>query len=590
MPHILVDQFGYRPDGRKVAVIRDPRVGYDADASFAPGARYEVRRAQDDSVVWSGAPGQWRDGEVDASSGDAGWWLDFSSLRDEGKYYIFDAERDARSATFAISPRVYAPVLKAAMRTFYYQRSGLKKQSPWAEDCWTDEAAFIGPGQDLEARDVTDKENAGKARNLFGGWFDAGDTNKYVTFASAPVHQLLDAYLGNPAVFTDDFDIPESGNGVPDLLDEVKWEIDWLQRMQFPDGSAALKVGTIEHTKGVKPGADRASRYYIPACSSATIAVAGMFAHAAVAFQEFDGLARDRARLRERAELAWSRFHASPRQTDCDNGEVKAGDADWSEVDQEAEAVVAAVYLHALTGRREYSDYVARNFRKTRPFRDIGWSRYDPHQGEALLFHARQPGVDAGLAAAIVDAKKADVASGYGIYGLRDEDDLYRAFLHPEQYHWASNQVRANYGNTNVDAARLLQGNRATPYQERAEEILHYFHGVNPLAMVYLTNMYALGATRSVNEIFHSWFWHDTRWDNAQESQCGPPPGFVPGGPNANAVADGVPATLVPPAGQPRQKAYRDWNSPWPEASWAITEPGIYYQASYIRLLSRFAN
>ena len=108
--------------------------------------------------------------------------------------------------------------------------------------------------------------------------------------------------------------------------------------------------------------------------------------------------------------------------------------------------------------------------------------------------------------------------------------------------------------------------------------------------MVYLTNMYALGATRSVNEIFHSWFWDDTRWDSAQESQCGPPPGFVPGGPNANAVADGVPATLVPPAGQPRQKAYRDWNSPWPEASWAITEPGIYYQASYIRLLSRFAN
>src|SRR5690606_18655139 len=109
-------------------------------------------------------------------------------------------------------------------------------------------------------------------------------------FAAAPVHQLLSALEDAPAAFTDDFGIPESGNGIPDVLDEVKWEIDWLQRMQYPDGSVALKVGTIEHTKGIQPSLDRAARYYVPSCSSATIAAAGMFAHAALAFAPHESL------------------------------------------------------------------------------------------------------------------------------------------------------------------------------------------------------------------------------------------------------------------------------------------------------------
>ncbi len=587
--HIVVDQFGYRPADRKIAVIRDPRIGYDSADRFTAGSSYQVRNAEDGSVTLAGKPTRWRNGEVDASAGDAGWWFDFSALNAEGTYFIYDEERKVRSATFRIAQQVYAPVLKAAMRTFFYQRSGFAKRAPWADDCWTDEVAFLGPRQDLEARDITDRNNATKARNLFGGWFDAGDTNKYVTFAAQPVHQLLSAYQESPAAFTDDFNIPESGNGIPDLLDEVKWEIDWLRRMQFEDGSVALKVGSLEFTRGVKPSLDRSPRYYIPGCSSATIAAAGMFAHAAVVFSRIQPLAQERADLRARAERAWKRFQASPRQTECDNGEVKAGDADWNELDQNSQAVVAAVYLYVLTADSAYSNYIKAHYKETKPYRDIGWSRYNPQQGEALLFYAQHPGADSGTAAAILADKLSDVAAGHQVYGMRTEDNLYRAYMHDQQYHWGSHQVLANYGNTNLDAARLVKGDPA-PYAERAQGILHYFHGVNPFAMVYLSNMYRYGATRSVTEIFHDWFWHNTRWDSARTSQCGPAPGFVPGGPNANAGGDGVPASLKPPVEQPRQKSYRDWNTPWPESSWAVTEPGIYYQASYIRLLARFAN
>ncbi len=590
--HILVDQFGYRPQDPKVAVIRTPHVGFDAQDAFSPGARYEVRRATDGQSVFTGAPKPWNGGAVEASSGDSGWWFDFSELRAGGTYFLYDVEKKVRSATFRIAPDVYKNILKAAMRTYFYQRSGFAKQAPFAEACWNDRPAYIGPGQDTEARDVTDRGNAAKARFMAGGWFDAGDTNKYVTFATTAVHQLLTAYEANPAAFSDDFNIPESGNGIPDVLDEVRWETEWLKRMQNPDGSASLKVGEIVDTMGSRPGDDPKPRFYVPSCTSATIAIAGMFAHAAYVYRSVDALRPDAATLKMRAIAAWKNYQQAPaKQIHCDDGTVRAGIADWNEAAQTSAAVVASVYLFALTGDPEYQHFLEAHYRETRPYRDSGWSRYEPEQGEALLFYTSLPDADPALKKTLLADKQRDVQAGNQIYGFQPGDDLYRAFLPTPQYHWGSNQPRANYGNSNLDAVRFdLAGNHARDLETRALELLHYFHGVNPFGIVYLSNMYEYGATSSVNAIYHTWFWNRTRWGDVRTSDCGPAPGFVPGGPNADATKAGVPATLMPPSGQPPQKSYRDWNVPWPESSWAITEPGIYYQSAYVRLLSHFAN
>jgi endoglucanase len=589
--HLLVDQFGYRPDDPKVAVIRSPRRGYDAGDDFEPGSDYEVRRSADGVSVLQAHPLPWLDGQVETSSGDRGWWLDFSSVRTPGSYFLYDANRHVRSPTFNIRQDVYRDVLTAALRTYFYQRSGFPKRAPYAADCWTDEAAYLGPGQDREARDVTQPEDRSRVRDLSGGWFDAGDTNKYVTFAAQPVHQLLTAYAENPTAFGDDSRIPESGNGIPDVLDEIRWETDWLKRMQFPDGSVALKVGEITDTKGVQPGRDSGPRYYVPACTSATIAASGMFAHAALVFRAFPQLSAESAELRKRAASSWADYAHRAKQTHCDSGQVRAGNADWNEADQNGAAVVAAIYLFALTGSPQFEDYIHAHFRETRSYTDFGWSRYKPEQGEALLYYTTLDSADRALRERIRADKANDSAQDHRVYGLRPYDDLYRAFVHDEQYHWGSNSPRANYGNTNIDMLtyRISETADAADLTARALGILHYFHGVNPFGMVYLSNMYALGATRSVNEIYHTWFWHGTKWSDALRSECGPPPGYVPGGPNAGSAAAGVPATLMPPVGQPPQKAYRDWNTGWPENSWAVTEPGIYYQSAYIQLLSKFA-
>ncbi len=112
---------------------------------------------------------------------------------------------------------------------------------------------------------------------------------------------------------------------------------------------------------------------------------------------------------------------------------------------------------------------------------------------------------------------------------------------------------------------------------------LNYLHALNPNAKCYLSQMNTLGADNSQNEIYHGWFWDGTVYDNALTSSIGPFPGLLIGGPNQDYTG-----AVSPLSGQPAQKAYKDWNADYPEASYEITEIGIYTQAAYIRLASRF--
>src|SRR5919199_2011943 len=218
---IRIDQFGYLQNARKVAVIINPQVGSNANQPFNASTgqnQYQVRRWADDAVVFTGTIQAWKEGVTQASSGDKGWWFDFSQVNTPGSYYIFDVGNNVGSYRFEIGDNVYNEVLKAAVRTYFYQRINFAKQPPYTDAKWADAATHEGPGQDREARSRYAKTDPSTARDVSGGWMDAGDMNKYVTFAEEPVALLLEAYRLNPSVFTDNFNIPESGNGIPDIL------------------------------------------------------------------------------------------------------------------------------------------------------------------------------------------------------------------------------------------------------------------------------------------------------------------------------------------------------------------------------------
>lgn len=570
---VLVDQFGYRPQDPKVAVV----IGHPDGAQ-----PYELRHAETDQVIDVIIPAKWGNGAFHTQSGERAWWVDFSEIKEPGSYVLVREDGETRSAEFDIREDVYRDVLIAATKMFFYQRSGFAKEEPFADPRWTDAAAYLGPGQDTEAHFVHDKSNPGLVRDMRGGWFDAGDTNKYVTYASQPVHQLLSAYGQNPKIWTDDFNIPESGNGIPDLLDEIKFELDWLIRMQDDDGGAFIKLGALDYSEATTiPSKDKRPRYYGPKCSSSTITLASTFAHAAYEMRSFPELREYADELQARSISAWNWYQNNPLETDCDNEEIKSGDADLSPEDQLGISITAAVYLFAITGDFKYSDYVAQNVHSSTPFNDGAWSRYNPIQGDALLFYTQLPNADSTLKQEILDTFELTLTENPNNYGNDDALDPFRAYMPDEQYHWGSNQVKANYGNTNYDPI-LLGINVAEwfDYTERALGTINYFHGVNPLGIVYLSNMYEYGAENSVNEIYHQWLGFG-EYQNALTSKRGPAPGYLAGGPNGSYSGDSELA-----AGPP-MKAYID-TSEFDFLAWEITEPAIYYQSSYVKLLSKF--
>ena len=212
---IIIDQFGYLPESKKIAVLKDPVTGFDAALSFTPGPVYVVVDANSGNHVFRGTPVRWNSGNTDVSSGDKVWHFDFSGVTQTGKYYVLDSVKNERSYEFEISHLVYNEVLKQAVRMFFYQRAGFAKEAQYAGSGWADGASHIGPLQDKNCRIYNDRTNAATERDLSGGWYDAGDYNKYTNWTSNYVVEMMKAYIENPNAWGDDYNIPESGNGDP---------------------------------------------------------------------------------------------------------------------------------------------------------------------------------------------------------------------------------------------------------------------------------------------------------------------------------------------------------------------------------------
>jgi endoglucanase len=601
-PFIVVDQFGYLASAQKIAVLRDPVTGFDNADAFEPGATLRVVNTANSAVAFTGTATVWNSGATDASSGDRAWLFDFSSVTTPGSYEILDVDRNIRSARFDIGDNVYRPVLVHAVRTFFYQRAGHAKAAPFAAAGWIDGASHLGPQQDANARRYDAPQDASTERDVRGGWYDAGDFNKYTSWTAGYVVSLLHAYTENPSVWTDDFNIPESGNGVPDLLDEVKWGVDHLARLQNADGSVLSIVGMAHASP---PSSGTGPSLYGNASTSATLSAAAAYAQAARVFGSlntptFNAYA---ATLRTRAVDAWSWAVANP-QVIFRNNDQASGTAGLGAGQQETDdngrlnnRLVAAVYLFALTGEAAYRDYVDANYTRAPMFASFWLSPFSSGITQPLLFYASLPGATPSVATAIEDRYISlwDGADGWG--AVTSRRDPYGAFI--TDYTWGSNAVKSLAGSMFTDQVTYSLGSRADADKLNAGAgYLHYLHGVNPLGKVYLSNMGASGAENSVDQFYHTWFQDGSAlWDSVSGSTFGPAPGFVVGGPNpsygwddrcpgvSSACGSAIPS---PPAGQPPQKSYKDFNTSWPLNSWSVTENSNGYQASYIRLLAKY--
>ena len=590
--HLKVDQFGYLPDVQKICVINNPQSGFDflAGDFYTPGATLQVRNATNDALVLSGPATQWHNGDTYSQSGDKAWWFDFSSLTATGTYYIYDPTTNKRSFHFEIATDVYVDVMKHAMRMFYYQRSGFAKVAQYAGD-WSDGASHLGPQQDLDCRLVTNPIPS-TSKILKGGWFDAGDYNKYVNFAYEPIHDLLLAYIERPYIWGDDYNIPESGNGVPDILDEVKWELDWLRRMQESNGSVLIKVSVTDWSAASPPSADNAFRRYGPAQASATRTAASMYAIGALAFQQsgIPSLQTYADTLETAAINAWEWLVDHPEYSDYNNLGFLSDTSELSPYQQDAAQIGAAILLFALTNQSEYRNYVDNNYTEVHALQWTYWYAWESIIQDLLLYYASLPGATTSVKNTIRNSFISSMANSTNLLpAYTNTSCAYRAYMNNGDNVWGSNRPRGHTGSIFYNFIHYDLGSDTVPYRNAAAGYINFLHGVNPISRVMLTNMNDYGAEKSANEMYHSWFADGTVYDNALTSTYGPAPGYQPGGFNPYYQPDpSYPGTIAPPENQPSLKSYKDWNTSWPENSWEVTETSISNQGSYIKLLSKF--
>lgn len=607
-PFIVTDQFGYLPEYAKIAVIRDPQVGFDAALSFTPGSKYALINAETGETVFEAAPVIWKAGAIDASSGDKAWHFDFSAVKETGSYYVLDVENNVRSFEFRISPSVYNEVLKHAVRTFFYQRAGFPKAAEFAGVGWADGASHLRNLQDKNARRFDKKNDASTERDVSGGWYDAGDYNKYTNWTASYVIEMMKAYLERPEVWTDDYNLPESGNGIPDLLDEAKWGIDHLLRMQLTDGSVLSIVG-LSHAS--PPSAATGPSYYGPPNTSATLNTSAAFAISSKVYRSI-GMTEYADTLKARAIKAWNWAIANPavifRNNDSANGSsgLGAGQQEVNDYGRFVAKLKAACYLFDITGEEVYRSFFDNNYRNVNMF---NWSfayPFEKDNQDIVLYYTTIPNGTASVKSQIrATYFNAMLNGSENLPAMRNKKDPYLA--HIKDYTWGSNSIKSAQG-LMYYAIDIFGLDRALlpEFRQAALEFVHYIHGRNPMNLVYLSNMYKYGGKNCVNEFYHTWFANNSpKWDRVGKSTYGPAPGFLTGGPNPSYNWDGCcpsscgsasnnamcfSESIEPPKNQPSQKSYKDFNTSWPLNSWSVTENSCGYQVNYIRLLSKFVD
>ena len=634
---IIVDQFGYAPAMQKIAVIKNPQEGNDSRASYTPGSRMQVVKAGTNESVFEGNVVRWKDGLTDDSSGDKAWHFDFSGLEVPGEYEVLDPSTDKRSYRFEINADVYKSALKDAVRTFFYQRAGFAKTEQYAGD-WADGASHLGANQDTEAKLYTSPTDENTGRDLSGGWYDAGDYNKYTQWTARYILTLLHTYQENQPLWDsawgDSLNIPESGNNVADLLDEARWGMDHLLRLQEPNGSVLSIVALADATPA---SSATGASLYGPANTSSTFMSAAAYAYGAKIWSADANYA---ARLSKAAEDAWAWGVANPEVVWQNNlqyrgpsgeinsvgigaGRQECGIGDNTSLYEDnfvlrarckefiqTRKLFAAIYLADLNADNEYVKYVEDNYQDFALFARNYLSEYEAEETMAITYYASSAAASEATATAINNALRNGLNAQNYANSYTSIQDPYLSYL--QTYTWGSNGIKASKGNTYLEAT--LSGRNISTALSKAElkdaaaGYIHYIHGVNPWGINMLSNMDERGAENSVDEFFHAAYKvdRDTKY-NAKQG-IGPAPGFLVGGANPSHSWDaccwtktcgGLPnggADIcgenppMPPMFQPDQKSFAEDGRGWPLNTWSITENSNSYQVQYIRLLSKYVS
>ncbi len=518
--HIHVNQAGYLPQQPKRAVLES--------ASSAPQSWQLVNEGGDvvsEGVTVVRGP--------DPESGDQVHWIDLSGVHQPQKGLRLRVGAD-QSDPFDIEPELYHQLKYDALAYFYQNRSGIPISMPWARDFKLTRPA----GHVSDSKVGCVGTTCDYSLNVKGGWYDAGDHGKYVVNGGIAVWTLLNLYEREKAIGTSlgDFNdgklkIPESGNGVNDLLDEARWEVEFLLAMQVPEGQE--KAGLAHHKVhdnywtplGLTPAERSATRRLYPPSTAATLNLVAVGAQCARIWRELDpafaGRCRSAAVRGWNAAFKFPNLLASPMSKD--------GGGPYDDTDVSDEFFWAASELYVTLGDPRLLDYLRKSkyFGKfphqvghehTEQNTSFSWQSTQALGAISLAFVPNQlPAADlAELRAALVTA-----AEGYLTLDKRRGYPVPMEAGSDHHYPWGSSSFVANNALVLALAADLT--NRSE-FKAAVVDAMDYLLGRNPLGFSYVSGY----GERSLENPHHRF------WAHQRGHRCPmPPPGALAGGPNS---------------------------------------------------------
>ncbi len=503
---IRLNQIGFYPDAPKTAVV-DTNVG---------GIFYITSPDLVDTLY----TGQLSAAHKADYSPEITHLAEFSDFKTPG-IFVVDVPGVGYSYEFRIGPSVMKPAARAVLRAYYFLRAStplsVKYAGIWARpEGHPDTLVRVHPSA------ATKERPAGTIIATPKGWYDAGDYNKYVVNSGISTGTLLSAYEDFPAYFdTLGLHIPESGNGVPDILNQVLWNLRWMLSMQDPnDGGVYHKATTAKFEPFVMPDEARHTRYVVQKGTAATLDFTAVMAQAARIFRKYEkalpGLAD--SCLRE-AEFAWKWAQKHPdvpynqrqmnRKYDPDITTGAYGDFHFTD-----EFIWAAAELYVTTGEKQY--YTSVNMFPDDRMPLPGWSNVRLLGYYTLLRFRNKLGEPALQDIPALKKRMVRFADNL-IRGAGD--DLFGTVMgkSARDFNWGSNSVAANQGVALIQAY-LLTGSRK--YLDYALGNLDYLLGRNGTGYSFVTGYGDLTPL------------HPHHRPSASDGIREPVPGLLVGGPN----------------------------------------------------------
>ncbi|WGL18365.1 glycoside hydrolase family 9 protein [Microbulbifer bruguierae] len=500
-----LNQLGFLPEGKKTVVI--------TAGNPLQKAELIVKRRDNNQLV---TRIELQAAKEKTLAGEHAWIADFSEVKTSGDYLLEIPVLDI-TRVVTVAPSIYDALADASIKAFYFQRASTALDKTHA-DLWERPAAHPDDRVLIHPSAASPKRPAGTMVSAPKGWYDAGDYNKYVVNSGITMGTLMSAYERYPDFFRNRvLNIPESDNPVPDILDEVHYNLEWLLAMQDPeDGGVYHKLTTAGFEGMVAAHEAVQPRYMVQKTTAAALDFAAVMAQAARVFEPY--FPSETPGYLQAAQQAWQWAEKNPdvayrqeqlnKTFDPDVTTGAYGDEQFGD-----ERLWAAAELYIATGEKTFwsvlesasTEYQLPNWGNVR------WLGY-----YSLLAHKQRLPESSGSWRSAIEKSLVSAATQLQQAG---SNSAYRVPMvsEPRNFVWGSNAVAANQGILLLEAFRIT-GN--TDFLRSAEDTRDYLLGRNATGYSFVTGF----GDKTPQHPHHRLA--------AARPDLPPLPGFLVGGPN----------------------------------------------------------